>query len=398
MATSTSPNGVQAPAQARGRRDGQPRDDGLLVEVRDLKKFFPITRGFLRRHVGDVRAVDGVNLAIRQGQTHGLVGESGSGKTTTGRMLLRAIEPTDGEVWFQDRDIGWVDVADLDDRQLRQARRNIKMVYQDPYSSLNPRMTVQQIVGEHLLVNKKAHGRELDRKVGGLLELVGLRPEYARRYPHAFSGGQRQRLAIARALSLQPQLLICDEPVSALDVSVQAQILKLLRDLQKEFGLSYLFVAHDLSVVENVSDHVSVMYVGQIVESAPTGEIYSNPLHPYTEALMSAVPRPDPKATKKRIVLQGELPSPSNPPSGCYFHPRCRYAQEVCKTTPPALEEIKPNHYARCHFARELKLEGVAAENIENTNALYRRREAPPTLPIAATPSPTETTTTYRPR
>lgn len=290
MATSTSPNGVQAPAQARGRRDGQPRDDGLLVEVRDLKKFFPITRGFLRRHVGDVRAVDGVNLAIRQGQTHGLVGESGSGKTTTGRMLLRAIEPTDGEVWFQDRDIGWVDVADLDDRQLRQARRNIKMVYQDPYSSLNPRMTVQQIVGEHLLVNKKAHGRELDRKVGGLLELVGLRPEYARRYPHAFSGGQRQRLAIARALSLQPQLLICDEPVSALDVLVQAQILKLLGDLQSELGLSYLFISHDLAVVRLISDYVCVMKDGELVEAASSEEVFQNPRHPYTRKLLNSIP------------------------------------------------------------------------------------------------------------
>jgi len=355
----------------------KPVDDGLLVEVRDLKKFFPIHRGVLRRSVGDVRAVDGVNLAIRQGETHGLVGESGSGKTTTGRLLLRAIEPTDGQIWFQDRDIGWSDVADLDDRKLRQVRRNIKMVYQDPYSSLNPRMTVQQIVGEHLLVNKKAHGRELDRKVAGLLELVGLRPEYARRYPHAFSGGQRQRLAIARALSMQPQLLICDEPVSALDVSVQAQILKLLRELQGEFGLSYLFVAHDLSVVENVSDHVSVMYVGQIVESAPTAELYANPLMPYTEALMSAVPRPDPKAAKKRIVLQGELPSPSNPPSGCYFHPRCRYAQDICRNEQPALEEIKPNHYARCHFARELTLEGVAPEDATNERTIYRRRTQP---------------------
>jgi peptide/nickel transport system ATP-binding protein len=331
--------------------------------------------------VGDVRAVDSVDLAIRQGQTHGLVGESGSGKTTTGRMLLRAIEPTAGEIWFKDRNLGWVNIPELDDRKLRHARRNMKIVYQDPYSSLNPRMTVQQIVGEHLLVNKQAHGRELDRKVAGLLELVGLRPEYARRYPHAFSGGQRQRLAIARALSLQPQLLVCDEPVSALDVSVQAQILKLLRGLQNEFGLSYLFVAHDLSVVENVSDHVSVMYVGQIVESAPTRELYANPLMPYTEALMSAVPRPDPKATKKRIVLQGELPSPSNPPSGCYFHPRCPYAQEICRVERPTLEEIKPNHYARCHFARELKLAGVAPERASVGNEA-RPYESRPKLVI----------------
>ena len=346
---------------SNGRRSGPAeRDDSLIVEIHDLKKHFPIQRGMMRRTVGAVRAVDGVDLSIKSGETHGLVGESGCGKTTTGRMILRAIPPTDGEIWFQDKDLGWVNVADLDDRRLRQVRRNMKIVYQDPYSSLNPRMTVQQIVGEHLLVSKQAQGRELERRVASLLDLVGLRPEYARRYPHAFSGGQRQRLAIARALSMQPQLIVCDEAVSALDVSVQAQILKLLHDLQSQFGLSYLFVAHDLSVVETVSDTVSVMYVGQIVESAPTKELYTNPLAPYTEALMSAVPRPDPKAVKKRIVLQGELPSPSNPPSGCYFHPRCRYAKDICKEKMPALEEIKPGHFARCHFARELKLAGIA--------------------------------------
>lgn len=339
------------------------RDDNLILEAKDLKKHFPIQRGFLRRTVGAVKAVDGVDLAIRKGEIHGLVGESGSGKTTTGRMLLRAIDPTAGEIWFQDQHLGWVDVATLDKNKLRQARRNMKIVYQDPYSSLNPRMTVQQIVGEHLLVNKQAHGKELERRVAELLDLVGLRPEYAQRYPHAFSGGQRQRLAIARALSLQPQLLVCDEPVSALDVSVQAQILRLLRELQHQFGLSYLFVAHDLSVVENVSDHVSVMYVGQIVETAPTQALYSTPLHPYTEALMSAVPQPDPKAVKKRIVLQGEVPSPANPPSGCYFHPRCRYAQEICTIETPRLEEIRPGHFARCHFARTLHLQGFVADS-----------------------------------
>jgi len=339
------------------------RDNSLILEAKDLKKHFPIQRGFLRRTIGAVRAVDGVSLAIRKGEIHGLVGESGSGKTTTGRMLLRAIDPTAGEIWFQDQTLGWVDVATLDKTRLRQARRNMKIVYQDPYSSLNPRMTVQQIVGEHLLVNKLAHGKELERRVAELLDLVGLRPEYAQRYPHAFSGGQRQRLAIARALSMQPQLLVCDEPVSALDVSVQAQILRLLRELQHQFGLSYLFVAHDLSVVENISDHVSVMYVGQIVETAPTQALYSTPLHPYTEALMSAVPQPDPKAKKKRIVLQGEVPSPANPPSGCYFHPRCRYAQEICTIETPRLEEIRPGHFARCHFARELHLQGFVADS-----------------------------------
>jgi peptide/nickel transport system ATP-binding protein len=230
-------------------------------------------------------------------------------------------------------------------------------------------MTVEQIVGEHLFVNKQARGRELEKRVGELLEMVGLRPEYARRYPHAFSGGQRQRLAIARALSMGPQLIVCDEPVSALDVSVQAQILKLLRELQVDLGLSYLFVAHDLSVVENVSNHVSVMYLGQIVESAPTKALYSTPFMPYTEALMSAVPQPDPKAVKKRIVLEGELPSPANPPSGCYFHTRCSYVKDVCKVEAPALREIRPDHFARCHFAGELNLQGV-----DLAAAIERRR------------------------
>jgi peptide/nickel transport system ATP-binding protein len=355
---------ASTPDRANGRtrrQAGPPQQDGdLLVQIKDLKKHFPIHRGLMRRAVGNVRAVDGVDLVIKKGETHGLVGESGSGKTTTGRMLLRAIPPTDGEIWFQDPELGWVDVADIDERRLRHVRRNMKIVYQDPYSSLNPRMTVQQIIGEHLHVSRQARGRELERRVASLLELVNLRPEYARRYPHAFSGGQRQRLAIARALSMQPQLIICDEPVSALDVSVQAQILKLLRELQSQFGLSYLFVAHDLSVVETISDTVSVMYVGQIVETAPTRELYTNPLAPYTEALMSAVPRPDPKAVKNRIVLQGDVPSPANPPSGCYFHPRCRYAQDICTHETPALEEITPGHFARCHFAGELNLQGIA--------------------------------------
>jgi peptide/nickel transport system ATP-binding protein len=341
------------------RQAGAPQDDAILVEVRDLKKHFPIQRGFLKRTVGAIRAVDGVSLTIRKSQTHGLVGESGSGKTTLGRMIIRAIEPTDGEIWFNDRDQGWVDAASLDDRHLRLIRRNMKIVYQDPYSSLNPRMTVRQIVGEHLLVTKTATGKELEHQVSELLDLVGLRPEYGQRYPHAFSGGQRQRIAIARALSMKPQLLICDEPVSALDVSVQAQILKLLDQLQKQFGLAYLFVAHDLSVVENVSDHVSVMYVGKIVESAPKSQLFTSPLHPYTEALMSAVPQPDPRAKKKRIVLEGELPSPENPPNGCYFHPRCAYAQQVCRDETPELEEIRPGHFARCHFARTLHLQGA---------------------------------------
>ena len=347
--------------EAIGASAQETRAEGaLLLEVKGLKKHFPIQRGLLRRTVGQVRAVDGINFSIRKGETYGLVGESGCGKTTTGRMLLRAIEPTAGEIWFQDRVLDRVNVPDLDPKKLRQVRRNIKIVYQDPYSSLNPRMTVRQIVGEHLLVNKLAQGKELERRVAQLLELVGLRPEYMRRYPHAFSGGQRQRIAIARALSMQPQLVVCDEPVSALDVSVQAQILRLLRDLQRQFGLSYLFVAHDLSVVENVSDTVSVMYVGQIVETAPAQALYQRPLHPYTEALMSAVPQPDPLFEKKRIILRGEVPSPANPPSGCYFHPRCPYAMEICKSDMPPLREITPGHFAACHQAETLNLQGVA--------------------------------------
>jgi peptide/nickel transport system ATP-binding protein len=362
-----------------------PTDESILVEVRDLKKHFPIQQGFLRRTVGAIRAVDGVSLTINKSQTHGLVGESGSGKTTLGRMIIRAIEPTAGDIWFSDRDVGWVNVADANERQLRQVRRNMKIVYQDPYSSLNPRMTVRQIVGEHLMVTKTASGKDLERQVSSLLELVGLRPEYGQRYPHAFSGGQRQRIAIARALSMRPQLLICDEPVSALDVSVQAQILKLLDDLQKQFGLSYLFIAHDLSVVDNVSDHVSVMYVGQIVESAPKRQLYTTPLHPYTEALMSAVPQPDPRAKKKRIVLEGELPSPERPPSGCYFHPRCPYAQPICREQPPALEEITPGHYARCHFARTLHLQGALGTATGGTVPVNGRE--PDSAPVAESPA-----------
>ena len=334
-------------------------DAAPLLEVKDLKKHFPIQRGLLRRTVGHVRAVDGVSFTIGKGQTYGLVGESGSGKTTTGRMLMRAIEPTAGEIWFQDGALGRVNVADLDTGKLRQIRRNMKIIYQDPYSSLNPRMTVLQVVGEHLLVNKLAQGKALEERVAELLQLVGLRPEYMRRYPHAFSGGQRQRLAIARALSMQPQLIVCDEPVSALDVSVQAQILKLLHNLQGQFGLSYLFVAHDLSVVENVSDRVSVMYVGKIVETASTEELYRNPLHPYTEALLSAVPRPDPKAKKKRIILQGEAASPANPPAGCHFHPRCPYAVDRCRSEVPTYVELRPQHFVSCHRAAELDLKGV---------------------------------------
>jgi peptide/nickel transport system ATP-binding protein len=337
----------------------QAADRKILLEVKDLKKHFPIQRGLLSRTVGHVKAVDGVSFYVRQGETLGLVGESGSGKTTTGRMILRAYDPTAGEVWFDDRDMGRVNIVELDKRQLKRLRRNIQMIFQDPYSSLNPRMTLLQIVGEPLLVNGIARGRQLNERVAELLEVVGLRPEIMSRYPHAFSGGQRQRIGIARALAMHPQLVVCDEPVSALDVSVQAQILNLLQDLQEQFGLTYLFVAHDLSVVEHISDRVAVMYVGQVVETATTDELFANPKMPYTEALLSSVPKPDPLIRTEPIVLPGEIADPANPPSGCYFHPRCRYAQEICRHEHPELREVGPEHWAACHFAEELTLTGV---------------------------------------
>ncbi|HEU5102239.1 MAG TPA: dipeptide ABC transporter ATP-binding protein [Roseiflexaceae bacterium] len=333
--------------------------DRVLLEVRDLKKHFPIKRGFLSRTVGHVKAVDGVSFSVREGETLGLVGESGSGKTTTGRVILRAHDPTAGEVWFADREIGRVNIAELDKRHLKRLRRNIQMIFQDPYSSLNPRMTLLQIVGEPLYVNGIAQGKELTNRVAELLEVVGLRPQYMSRYPHAFSGGQRQRIGIARALAMHPQLVVCDEPVSALDVSVQAQILNLLQDLQKQFGLTYLFVAHDLSVVEHISDRVVVMYVGKLAESATTTELFANPKHPYTEALLSAVPKPDPRIRTEPMVLAGEVADPANPPSGCYFHPRCRYKIDRCVSEAPILREIAPEHYVSCHRADELQLTGV---------------------------------------
>ncbi|RME62522.1 MAG: ATP-binding cassette domain-containing protein [Caldilineae bacterium] len=333
-----------------------------LLEVKDLKKWFPITRGFFSRVVGHVKAVDGVSFYVRTGETLGLVGESGCGKTTTGRVIMRAYEPTAGEIWFNDQDLGRVNLAEVDEKEMKRLRRNMQMVFQDPYSSLNPRMNLLQNVGEALLVHNIAKGKELEDRVAELLRVVGLRPEYMNRYPHAFSGGQRQRIGVARALALNPQLIILDEPVSALDVSVQAQILNLLQDLQKQFGLTYLFIAHDLSVVEHISDRVAVMYVGMLVESARTEELYTKPLHPYTEALLSAVPKPDPRYKGEPIVLEGDVADPANPPSGCYFHPRCRYNDHGrCTTETPELREIKPGHFVRCHYAGELDLRGVVA-------------------------------------
>ncbi|MEN3010787.1 MAG: dipeptide ABC transporter ATP-binding protein [Candidatus Bipolaricaulaceae bacterium] len=336
------------------------KSDLILLRVNRLKKYFPVRRGVFRRIVGWVKAVDEVDFFIREGETLGLVGESGCGKTTCARTILRLIEPTSGEVWFRSKQLGReVDVVHADKRTMKLLRREMQIIFQDPYSSLNPRMTVGDIIGEPLVVHRVAKGKELRARVAELLEAVGLKPEHMRRYPHEFSGGQRQRIGIARALALNPQLIVCDEPVSALDVSIQAQILNLLEDLQEQFGLTYLFVAHDLSVVKHISDRVAVMYLGKIVELAETEELFLRPRHPYTEALLSAVPVPDPDYQAERIILQGDVPSPVNPPKGCRFHPRCSYAKEICSRAAPELVDLGGEHYAACHFARELTLRGV---------------------------------------
>jgi peptide/nickel transport system ATP-binding protein len=334
---------------------------GPLLEVRGLHKFFPIERGFSRRVVGHVRAVDDVSFAVGEGETLGLVGESGCGKTTTARCVLRAVAPTSGHILFRTREGQVIDLAPLTRRELRPLRPEMQMVFQDPFGSLNPRMTLLDNVGEPLLVNGLRDRRARAERVAELLRLVGLRPEYMRRFPHAFSGGQRQRIGIARALATRPRLVVADEPVSALDVSVQAQVLNLLLELQQRLHLSYLFVAHDLSVVRHISDRVAVMYVGQLVELTSTSALFTRPRHPYTAALMRAVPAPDPRVRAGDVALVGEVPSPANPPSGCYFHPRCAFAAEVCRTEPPLLREILPGHVVRCHRAEELSLEGLAA-------------------------------------
>lgn len=334
--------------------------DNVLLQIRELRKYFPVRKGVFRRTVGWVKAVDDVDLFIREGETLGLVGESGCGKTTCGRTILRLIEPTAGEALFRSQRLGQaVDVLRVGKGELKLLRREMQIIFQDPYSSLNPRMTVGDIVGEPLVVHRVARGKEKEERVRKLLEAVGLKPEHMRRYPHEFSGGQRQRIGVARALALDPQLIICDEPVSALDVSIQAQVLNLLEDLQEEFHLTYLFIAHDLSVVKHISQRVAVMYLGKIVELAETETMFTHPLHPYTEALLSAVPVPDPDYEAERIILQGDVPSPVNPPSGCYFHPRCPYAKPICSEQPPEFKDQGGEHFSACHFSDVLTLRGV---------------------------------------
>ncbi len=343
-----------------GTTDTMPED--ALISVSSLKKYFPVTRGWLQRKVGEVKAVDDISFDIRRGETFGLVGESGSGKSTVARLILRAYMLTGGSIKFRRVDGSVTDLTDLSDRELRPIRREMQMIFQDPYSSLDPRMTLLDIVGEPLVIHGVGSRGEISDRVGELLGLVGLRPEYATRYPHAFSGGQRQRIGIARALALNPSFIAADEAVSALDVSVAAQNINLLQDLQEKFGLTYLFITHDLGMVEHISDRIGVMYVGRMVELGDTAEIFKKPLHPYTEALLSAVPQPDPRrrASGRRIVLKGEIADPANPPAGCAFHPRCPYATDLCKKEVPDLRPLG-GRQVRCHHAEELDLAGVEA-------------------------------------
>ena len=332
--------------------DGQP-----LLEVRDLRKYFPIRKGLFRHTVGDVRAVDGVSFQIQCGETLGLVGESGCGKTTVARCILRAIDPTSGEIQYRTREGQRVNLAALSRAEMRPIRRDIQLIFQNPFTSLNPRMTLLDIVGEPLLVNGMKSRKQRTERVTQLLGLVGMRPEYLRRFPHAFSGGQRQRIGMARALALNPRLIVADEPVSALDVSIQAQVLNLMTKLQQRLKLTYLFVSHDLTVIRHICDHVAVMYLGKIVEMGPTKRLFESPKHPYTEALLSAVP--EPRARGALTVLEGEVPSPANPPPGCHFHLRCPYAVDQCRSQDPVKRAIASDRLVACHRADELTLKGI---------------------------------------
>jgi oligopeptide/dipeptide ABC transporter ATP-binding protein len=340
--------------------------DEILLEVRHLKKYFPVRKGILQRIVANVRAVDDVDLTLKRGETLGLVGESGCGKTTVGRTLIRLYDPTEGEIIFRSRRLAKlgdasteINIAKVSYAEMKSLRRDIQIIFQDPFSSLDPRMTVAAIVGEPLRVFGLARGSEREDQIRELLIAVGLKPDHMRRYPHEFSGGQRQRIGIARALALRPQLIVADEPVSSLDVSIQAQVINLLEDLQKEFGLTYLFITHNLSVVKHISTRVAVMYLGKIMELAGTESLFFNPRHPYTEALMSAVPVPDPDYRAEQILLEGDVPSPIHPPPGCPFHPRCRYVQEVCRIEIPVYRDLGDEHFVRCHFADSLNLRAL---------------------------------------
>ncbi len=348
----------QAPAEA-------------LLHVDSLVKYFPVRRGWLGRGTAAVHAVDGVSFSLREGETLALVGESGCGKSTVGRLVLRLIEPTSGRVTFAGRD-----VFALDDRDLRSLRREMQIIFQDPYASLNPRMTVGEMLAEPLKLHGLAAGREAAR-VAELLSLVGLAPQHAQRYPHEFSGGQRQRIGIARALAVEPRLIVCDEPVSALDVSIQAQVINLLQDLQRRFGLSYIFIAHDLAVVKHIATHVAVMYLGKIVEYADKHELFARPRHPYTQALLSAIPIPDPTVRRQRIILQGDVPSPIDPPPACRFQSRCPYVQDLCRREEPPLLATNRGHDVACHFWREIEAKGaVAAAAVGGANPRLERLQA----------------------
>lgn len=320
---------------------------GVLLNVENLVKYFPIKAGFFKRVVNHVKAVDGVSFQVHKGETLGLVGESGCGKTTTARAVLRLQEPTSGVVEFEGRNI-----LKLSREEMRRQRRDMQIIFQDPYSSLNPRLTVGQIIGEPLLIHGIADGKGREKRVQELLEVVGLASYHYRRYPHEFSGGQRQRIGIARALALNPKLIVCDEPVSALDVSIQSQVLNLLEDLQSEFDLTYMFIAHNLSVVRHISDRVGVMYLGRLAELAASQELYSDPLHPYTQILLSAIPQPNPRRQRERITVSGDVPSPIDPPSGCRFHTRCPYAESICKEEVPEWREVRPEHFVACHIVK----------------------------------------------